>query len=58
MQEPPERLKVHDSIRRTTEKDVLSANSIQKFGRKIRRGVRQDTAGSDHENFPIRRINF
>lgn len=36
-------------IRRTTEKDVLRANSVQKFGRKLRRGVRRDTMSSDHE---------
>ncbi|GFZ03896.1 carboxyl-terminal peptidase, putative [Actinidia rufa] len=36
-------------IRRTTETDVLRANSIQKFGRKIR-GVRHDTMSSNHEH--------
>ncbi|CAI9787323.1 unnamed protein product [Fraxinus pennsylvanica] len=37
-------------IRRTTEKDVLRANSIRRFGRRIRRGVRRDTMSSDHEH--------
>ncbi|XP_059643613.1 protein neprosin-like [Cornus florida] len=37
-------------IRRTTEKDVLRASSIRKFGRKLRRGVRRDTTSSDHEH--------
>ncbi|KAL3824868.1 hypothetical protein ACJIZ3_020897 [Penstemon smallii] len=37
-------------IRRTTEKDVLRANSIRRFGKKIRRGVRRDTMSSDHEH--------
>ncbi|KAL0341454.1 UNVERIFIED_CONTAM: hypothetical protein Scaly_1808000 [Sesamum calycinum] len=37
-------------IRRTTEKDVLRANTIRRFGRKIRRGVRRDTMSSDHEH--------
>ncbi|PSR89566.1 hypothetical protein CEY00_Acc29769 [Actinidia chinensis var. chinensis] len=36
-------------IRRTKETDVLRANSIQKFGRKIR-GIRHDTMSSDHEH--------
>lgn len=33
-------------IRRTTEKDVLRANSIKKFGRKVRR---RDTMSDEHE---------
>ncbi|KAA8542225.1 hypothetical protein F0562_023377 [Nyssa sinensis] len=37
-------------IRRTTEKDILRASSIRKFGRKLRRGVRHDTMSSDHEH--------
>ncbi|CAA3011026.1 uncharacterized protein LOC111385019 [Olea europaea var. sylvestris] len=37
-------------IRRTTEKDVLRASSIRRFGRRIRRGVRRDTMSSDHEH--------
>ncbi|XP_051123165.1 uncharacterized protein LOC127246030 [Andrographis paniculata] len=37
-------------IRRTTEGDVLRVKSIRRFGRKIRRGVRRDTAGNDHEH--------
>ncbi|KAL2482539.1 hypothetical protein Fot_43983 [Forsythia ovata] len=37
-------------IRRTTEKDVLRADSIRRFGRRIRRGVRRDTMSSDHEH--------
>lgn len=36
-------------VRRTTEEDVLRANSVRRFGRKIRRGVRRDTMSSDHE---------
>lgn len=35
-------------VRRTTEKDVLRANSLRRFGRKIRR-IRHDTMSSDHE---------
>ncbi|KAL8457904.1 hypothetical protein ACS0TY_035679 [Phlomoides rotata] len=37
-------------VRRTTEKDVLRASSLHRFGRKIRRGVRRDTTSSDHEH--------
>ncbi|XP_075503345.1 protein neprosin-like [Primulina tabacum] len=37
-------------IRRTTEKDVLRASSIRRFGKKIARGVRRDTMSSDHEH--------
>ncbi|KAK6148338.1 hypothetical protein DH2020_019250 [Rehmannia glutinosa] len=37
-------------IRRTREKDVLRANSVRRFGKKIRRGVRRDTMSSDHEH--------
>ncbi|KAK6795137.1 hypothetical protein RDI58_008590 [Solanum bulbocastanum] len=37
-------------IRRTTEKDVLRSNSLRRFGRKIRRGVRHDTSSNDHEH--------
>ncbi|KAL3628870.1 hypothetical protein CASFOL_027916 [Castilleja foliolosa] len=37
-------------IRRTTEKDVMRASSIRRFGRKIRRGVRRDSMSSDHEH--------
>lgn len=36
-------------IRRITEKDVSRADSVEKFGRKLRRGVRRDTMSSDHE---------
>jgi hypothetical protein len=35
-------------IRRTTEKDVLRASSIGRYGRKPRR-VRRDSSGSGHE---------
>ena len=35
-------------IRRTTEKDVLRASTLRRFGRKIR-NVRHDTMSSDHE---------
>ncbi|KAA8542273.1 hypothetical protein F0562_023589 [Nyssa sinensis] len=37
-------------IRRTTEKDILRASSIRKFGRKLRRRVRHDTMSTDHEH--------
>lgn len=37
-------------IRRTTEKDVLRASNIKRFGRKFRgRHVRRDSTGSGHE---------
>ncbi|XP_021889046.1 uncharacterized protein LOC110808029 [Carica papaya] len=36
-------------IRRTTEKDLLRASSIRRFGRKLRR-VRRDTSGGGHEH--------
>lgn len=36
-------------IRRTTEKDVLRASSVKRFGRKLRRHVRRDSAGDGHE---------
>ncbi|OWM90514.1 hypothetical protein CDL15_Pgr014817 [Punica granatum] len=39
-------------IRRTTEKDVLRASSIRRFGRKRRRSVRRDSSGSGHEVSP------
>lgn len=37
-------------IRRTTEEDLLRANSIQRFGRKLGRHVRRDSTGSNHEH--------
>ncbi|KAI6675381.1 hypothetical protein NL676_003287 [Syzygium grande] len=37
-------------IRRTTERDMLRASSIRRFGRKLRRHVRRDSAGSGHEH--------
>uniref|UniRef100_A0A5B6Z0C1 Neprosin PEP catalytic domain-containing protein n=1 Tax=Davidia involucrata TaxID=16924 RepID=A0A5B6Z0C1_DAVIN len=38
-------------IRRTTERDILRASSIRKFGRKLRRhDVRHDTMSTDHEH--------
>ncbi|KVI06290.1 protein of unknown function DUF239 [Cynara cardunculus var. scolymus] len=37
-------------IRRTTEKDVLRASSLQRFGRKIRGRVRHDTTSGGHEH--------
>ncbi|KAK4799987.1 hypothetical protein SAY86_025352 [Trapa natans] len=37
-------------IRRITEKDVLRASSVRRFGRKPRRGVRRDSSGSGHEH--------
>lgn len=36
-------------IRRTTEKDVLRAISIDRYGRKPVRHVRRDSSGSGHE---------
>ncbi|KAI8543726.1 hypothetical protein RHMOL_Rhmol08G0241000 [Rhododendron molle] len=39
-------------IRRITEKDVSRADSVEKFGRRLRRGVRRDTTSSDHEVSP------
>ncbi|XP_006347441.1 uncharacterized protein [Solanum tuberosum] len=37
-------------IRRTTEKDVMRASTLQRFGRKIIRGVRRETMSNDHEH--------
>lgn len=37
-------------IRRTTERDVLRASSIGRFGRKLRRHVRRDSTGTGHEH--------
>ncbi|KAH7858197.1 hypothetical protein Vadar_021164 [Vaccinium darrowii] len=37
-------------IRRTTEKDVLRASSIGRFGRKIRRPIRRDSSSNGHEH--------
>ncbi|KAJ1256125.1 hypothetical protein BS78_K081100 [Paspalum vaginatum] len=38
-------------IRRTTEKDLLRANSLRRYGRKpVRRGVRRDSTSSCHEH--------
>lgn len=37
-------------IRRTTEKDILRASSIKRFGRKLRRHVRRDSTGGGHEH--------
>ncbi|PON96688.1 hypothetical protein TorRG33x02_073920 [Trema orientale] len=39
-------------VRRTTEKDILRASSIRRFGRKPRRNVRRDSTGSGHEVSP------
>lgn len=36
-------------IRRTTEKDVLGASSIDRYGRKPVRHVRRDSSGTGHE---------
>ncbi|KAL4586953.1 hypothetical protein LXL04_011601 [Taraxacum kok-saghyz] len=36
-------------IRRTSEQDILRANSVKKFGRKIVRPVRRDTSSYGHE---------
>ncbi|KAA3476063.1 Periplasmic nitrate reductase [Gossypium australe] len=62
-QDPPARPKCHNStdanpenlpegtvpIRRSTEKDVLRASSIRRYGRTRRRHVRRDSTGSGHE---------
>ncbi|KAI3501787.1 hypothetical protein L1887_29811 [Cichorium endivia] len=37
-------------IRRTTERDILRANSIQRFGRKIPKPVRRDSSSGGHEH--------
>ncbi|CAH1414939.1 unnamed protein product [Lactuca virosa] len=37
-------------IRRTTERDILRANSIQRFGRKIPKPVRRDSSNGGHEH--------
>ncbi|KAF5758595.1 putative neprosin [Helianthus annuus] len=37
-------------IRRTTEDDVLRASSLKRFGRKVIRRVRRDTASGGHEH--------
>ncbi|XP_058776376.1 protein neprosin-like [Vicia villosa] len=37
-------------IRRTTEEDILRANSIDTFGRKLRKRVRRDTNSNGHEH--------
>ncbi|KAB2054920.1 hypothetical protein ES319_A11G000600v1 [Gossypium barbadense] len=37
-------------IRRTTEKDVLRASSVRRYGRTRRRHVRRDSTGSGHEH--------
>lgn len=45
-------------IRRTTEKDILRANSLRRFGRKKIRSVRRDTTSSDHEVSSILRFKI
>ncbi|XP_076943703.1 protein neprosin-like [Bidens hawaiensis] len=37
-------------IRRTTEQDILRANSIKRFGRKIVKSVRRDSSNGGHEH--------
>ncbi|KAI3467563.1 hypothetical protein Pfo_024226 [Paulownia fortunei] len=37
-------------IRRTTEKDVLRASSVRRFGKKITRPVRRDSSSNGHEH--------
>lgn len=36
-------------IRRTTKNDVLRANSVRRFGRKLRKPIRRDSSGGGHE---------
>ncbi|KAL1207243.1 Protein neprosin [Cardamine amara subsp. amara] len=37
-------------IRRTTKSDVLRANSVRRFGRKLRKPIRRDSSGGGHEH--------
>ncbi|KAI7724775.1 hypothetical protein M8C21_031200, partial [Ambrosia artemisiifolia] len=37
-------------IRRTTEQDILRANSIKRFGRKIAKPIRRDSSSGGHEH--------
>ncbi|GMN45965.1 hypothetical protein TIFTF001_015136 [Ficus carica] len=37
-------------IRRTSDKDILRASSLSRFGRKPRRNVRRDSSGTGHEH--------
>ncbi|GKV36407.1 hypothetical protein SLEP1_g44546 [Rubroshorea leprosula] len=37
-------------IRRTTEKDILRASSVRRYGRKLGRNVRRDSTGNGHEH--------
>ncbi|KAK9278928.1 hypothetical protein L1049_028509 [Liquidambar formosana] len=37
-------------IRRTTEKDILRASSMKRFGRKLKKNVRRDSTSSNHEH--------
>jgi hypothetical protein len=37
-------------IRKTTKNDVLRANSVRRFGRKLRRPIRRDSSGGGHEH--------
>ncbi|KAL5552838.1 hypothetical protein UlMin_040239 [Ulmus minor] len=37
-------------IRRTSEKDMLRASSVRRFGRKVRRHVRRDSTSNGHEH--------
>lgn len=37
-------------IRRTTEKDIYRASSVNGFGRKLRKNVRRDSTSSNHEH--------
>ncbi|KAG8476608.1 hypothetical protein CXB51_030924 [Gossypium anomalum] len=54
--DPPARPKRHNSTDanpenlRTTEKDVLRASSVRRYGRTRRRHVRRDSTGSGHEH--------
>ncbi|CAA7021816.1 unnamed protein product [Microthlaspi erraticum] len=37
-------------MRRTTKSDVLRANSVRRFGRKLRKPIRRDSSGGGHEH--------
>ncbi|XP_010441633.1 PREDICTED: uncharacterized protein LOC104724779 [Camelina sativa] len=37
-------------MRKTTKNDVLRANSLRRFGRKLRRPIRRDSSGGGHEH--------
>lgn len=47
-------------MRRTTKSDVLRANSVRRFGRRLRKPIRRDSSGGGHEvtsSSPLVRID-